>query len=92
MAFFNTTLTAGIQGISALLLLVGTEQVERHIGPALTRGFLYAVASTMSLFGSLAAFKVGITILVATFHRFRRSPRNSWIGAKWLADAGFCQR
>jgi hypothetical protein len=40
----STTITGGIQDISALLPLLGTEQSEDHASSALTKGYLYATA------------------------------------------------
>ncbi|KAF8064863.1 hypothetical protein FPV67DRAFT_158337 [Lyophyllum atratum] len=79
----GTTLTAGIQDISALLPLLGTEQCEQHIGSALTHGFLYVAATPMSIFGSLGMARAAFKGLMASIssHRF--------IGASKLQDAGF---
>ncbi|KAJ7181414.1 hypothetical protein C8R43DRAFT_870137 [Mycena crocata] len=75
-----TLLVSGIQDISAFLPIIGTEQCERHVGEALTGGFLYAAATPMSLFGCLGIVKASITILCASL-----SSRL----ARMLADAGF---
>ena len=66
IANFGGTLTGGIQDISALLPLLGTEQCEKHVGSALEGGFLYAAATPLSLFGSLGIVKAGISVLVAS--------------------------
>ena len=47
---FRGTLTGGIQDISALLPLLGTEQCEDHVSSALTKGYIYAAATPISLF------------------------------------------
>ncbi|KAF6763292.1 caspase domain-containing protein [Ephemerocybe angulata] len=55
--------TSGIQDVSALLPLLGTEQCERLITSALQRGLLYAAATPMSVFGSLGIVKAGFVVL-----------------------------
>ncbi|KAK7033617.1 hypothetical protein VNI00_012616 [Paramarasmius palmivorus] len=82
-ANFGTTLSDGIQDISALLPLLGTEQVEGHVGSALEKGYLYAAASNLSLFGSLGAAKTAFATLMGTITHRR------FYGGKWLDDAGF---
>ncbi|KAF8999391.1 hypothetical protein BDQ17DRAFT_1328281 [Cyathus striatus] len=42
----------GIQEISAILPLLGTEQCEEHIGSALIGGFCYVGVTPISIFGS----------------------------------------
>ena len=79
---FGDTLTNGIQNVSALLPLLGTEQCERHIGSALEKGFLYAAAAPLSIFGSLGVVKTAFATLLATI-------TFSFRGARWLDDAGF---
>ena len=59
------TLTSGIQDISALLPLLGTEQCEVHIGSVLTEGYLYAAATPMSIFGSLGMASAGFKTFLA---------------------------
>src|SRR6202158_4788862 len=79
------TITNGIQDLAALLPLLGTEQCENHIGSALTKGFLYAAAAPLSIFGSLGVARAGFkTLLSAT-----SIPRLKFDGAKILAAAGF---
>jgi hypothetical protein len=63
---FGTTLTGGIQDISALLPLLGSDQCENHVGSALGAGYLYAAAAPLSLFGSLGIVKSGISILISS--------------------------
>ncbi|KAF9259917.1 hypothetical protein L218DRAFT_630707 [Marasmius fiardii PR-910] len=63
---FGDTLSGGIQDISALLPLLGTEQCERHAGSALDKGFLYAAATPLSIFGSLGVAKTAYVTLIAT--------------------------
>ncbi|KAL0571912.1 hypothetical protein V5O48_010043 [Marasmius crinis-equi] len=79
---FGDTISSGIQDISALLPLLGTEQCERHVGAALENGYLYASASPLSIFGSLGIVKTAF----ATFLGTTTSPFN---GGSWLHDAGF---
>ena len=76
------TLSSGIQDVAALLPLLGTEQCERHVGSALEKGYIYAAASVLSLFGSLGTVKVGFTTLLATI-------TFPFYGGRWLDFAGF---
>ncbi|KAF8581853.1 hypothetical protein K439DRAFT_1352851, partial [Ramaria rubella] len=79
----GSTLSGGIQDISAILPLLGTEQCEAHVGSSLKNGFLYAAVAHLSIFGSLgavqSAFKIGF-VSIAT-------PR--LVGARALKAAGF---
>ncbi|KAJ7583885.1 hypothetical protein C8J56DRAFT_194414 [Mycena floridula] len=79
---FGATISSGIQDISALLPLLGTDQCERHSGAALERGYLYAAATPLSIFGSLGIVKTTFVTLLST---------TTWpfTGARWLGDAGF---
>ena len=61
----GSTLTGGIQDISAILPLLGTEQCSDQVSSALTRGYLYAAATPMSIFGSLGVVSAGFKTLVA---------------------------
>jgi hypothetical protein len=79
------TLTSGVQDISALLPLLGTEQCENHAGSALKNGYIYAAATPMSLFGSLGLARAGLKAFIASVS----IPRLHLCGAQWLADAGF---
>ncbi|KAK7033933.1 hypothetical protein VNI00_012557 [Paramarasmius palmivorus] len=81
-ASFGDTLSSGIQDVAALLPLLGTEQCERHVGSALEKGYLYAAASALSLFGSLGIVK-------ATFAAFLAVITYPFYGGRWLGDAGF---
>lgn len=80
---FGGTVTGGIQDISALLPLLGTEQCEEHVGSALVGGFLYAAVAPLSLFGSLGIARAGGKALMACI-RYRM-----FMGARLLRDAGF---
>ncbi|KAJ7167545.1 hypothetical protein C8R46DRAFT_898823, partial [Mycena filopes] len=66
--------------ISAFLPILGTDQCERHVGEALSRGFLYAAATPLSLFGCLGIVKAGAAILFSSI-----SPQI----AQMFVDAGF---
>jgi hypothetical protein len=63
MSGIGSTLTGGIQDVAAILPLLGTDQVSS----ALTRGYLYAAASPMSIFGSLGVVTAGFKTLIACF-------------------------
>ncbi|KAJ7679260.1 hypothetical protein DFH06DRAFT_1078727 [Mycena polygramma] len=75
--------TTGIQDISALLPLLGTDQCERHISDALDGGFCYVAATPLSIFGSLGIVKAGFSVLWASVDvPFFRGP-------KLMRNAGF---
>jgi hypothetical protein len=75
--------TAGIQDVSALLPLLGTEQCEKLVTSALQRGFLYAAAAPMSIFGSIGIVKAGFVVLWASIDSQR------FTGPISLRNAGF---
>ena len=79
----GSTLTGGIQDIAAILPLLGTEQCSVQVSSALTRGYLYAAATPMSIFGSLGVVSAGFKTLVACLS-FRGIE-----GAKILGNIGF---
>ena len=81
----GSTLTGGIQNVAAILPLLSTEQCSVQVSSALTRGYLYAAASPMSIFGSLGVVRVtaGFKTLLACF-----SVRDIE-GAKILGNIGF---
>jgi hypothetical protein len=83
----GTTLTSGIQDVSALLPLLGSEQCENHVASAMTNGYLYVAATPMSIFGSLGIVRAGFKALVAGVD----ISVSFWsiIGARGLHDAGF---
>src|ERR1700761_6857082 len=81
----GTTLSSGIQDISALLPLLGTDQCENHIGSGLEQGFLYPAATTLSVFGSLGTARAGLKTLVASIN----IRHFNFIGARILRDSGF---
>ncbi len=80
---FGTAITGGVQDISALLPLLGTEQCETHLASALTGGYLYAAATPMSIFGALGAAKTGFKAWLASINLGGK------IGAQIAKDAGF---
>ncbi|KAJ7897884.1 hypothetical protein B0H14DRAFT_3424744 [Mycena olivaceomarginata] len=67
---FGQTVSSGIQDISAILPLLGTDQCERHVGSALqgggNGGYLYAAITPLSIFGSLGTAKAAFTILTVS--------------------------
>jgi hypothetical protein len=81
----GSTITAGIQDIAALLPLLGTEQCEEHIGSALSKGYLYAAATPLSIFGSLGMARAGFKTFVASL----AFPRLGFDGARTLDNMGF---
>ncbi|TEB37231.1 hypothetical protein FA13DRAFT_1770800 [Coprinellus micaceus] len=75
--------TSGIQDVSALLPLLGTDQCERLVTSALQHGLLYAAAAPMSIFGSLGIVKAGFVVLWSCIdHR-------PFSGPKGVRNAGF---
>ena len=83
MSGFGSTLTGGIQDVAAILPLLGTEQCSDQVSSALTRGYLYAAASPMSIFGSLGVVTAGFKTLIACFLF------GDIEGAKVLGNMGF---
>ncbi|KAL0059381.1 hypothetical protein AAF712_013892 [Marasmius tenuissimus] len=79
---FGDTISSGIQDIAALLPLLGTEQCERHVGEALQKGYLYAAATPLSVFGSLGVVKTSFATFLATTTKL-------FYGGGWLHNAGF---
>ena len=66
-----------------ILPLLGTEQCSDQVSSAITRGYLYAAASPMSIFGSLWVVTAGFKTLIAclSFGHIE--------GAKILGNMGF---
>ena len=83
----GATLTGGIQDVSALLPLLGTEQCEDHASSALTKGYFYVAATPVSLFGSLGLARAGLKTFIASlnFSVFNLDVR----GALMLSNMGF---
>ena len=79
----GSTLTGGIQDIAAILPLLGTEQCSDQVSSALTRGYLYAAATPMSIFGSLGMVTAELKTLVSCFSL------GGIEGAKILGNMGF---
>jgi hypothetical protein len=75
--------TGGIQDVSALLPILGTEQCEHLVTSALQHGLLYAAATPISVFGSLGIVKAGFVVLMGSIDH-RRFP-----GPVLLLDAGY---
>ena len=70
----GATITGGIQDIAAILPLLGTEQCSVQVFSALTRSYLYAASTPMSIFGSLGVVIAGfITLLLVLIRECRRS-------------------
>ncbi|KAF5322130.1 hypothetical protein D9619_000523 [Psilocybe cf. subviscida] len=82
---FSGTITGGIQDVSPILPLLGTEQCEKHIGSALDRGYLYCSVTPISIFGSLGTVRAAFNILLASLN----IQRYDFLGATKLSDAGF---
>lgn len=81
----GSTLTGGIQDVSALLPLLGTGQCEEHISSALTKGYIYVAVTPMSIFGTLGMTVAGFKALIASLSL----PSWNFVGALKLYDAGF---
>jgi hypothetical protein len=77
------SVTGGIQDIAAILPLLGTEQCSVQLSSALTRGYLYAAATPMSIFGSLGVVIAGFKTFVACISF------GGIEGAKILGSMGF---
>ncbi|KAJ7272819.1 hypothetical protein C8J57DRAFT_963935, partial [Mycena rebaudengoi] len=80
---FGTTAASGIQDISAILSLFGTEQCEMHVGSALRGGgrggYLYAAITPVSIFGSLGPAKAAFIMMLVSLP----------FGARTLKHMGF---
>ncbi|KAJ7026346.1 hypothetical protein C8F04DRAFT_966451, partial [Mycena alexandri] len=81
---FGATFSSGIQDISAILSLFGTEECELHVGSALRGGgrggYLYAAITPVSIFGSLGPAKAAVSIMFASV---------PFVGARTLRHLGF---
>ncbi|KJA24975.1 hypothetical protein HYPSUDRAFT_135537, partial [Hypholoma sublateritium FD-334 SS-4] len=85
---FTGIITGGVQDLSALLPLLGTEQCENHVGSALDRGFLYSSVTPISIFGSLGIARASFNILIASIN----IQQYRFLGATKLNDGGFDAR
>ena len=79
---FSEYISDGIQDVSALLPLLGTEQCDKHVGAALENGYIYAAAAPLSIYGSLGIVKTAFTTIFATTTK-------PFSGGSWLHDVGF---
>ena len=79
---FGDTISRGIQDVAALLPLLGTDQCERHVGAALEKGYIYASATPLSIFGTLGIVKTA-------FATFLACTTKVFYGGKWFHHAGF---
>ncbi|KAL0566179.1 hypothetical protein V5O48_015837 [Marasmius crinis-equi] len=79
---FGDTISRGIQDVAALLPLLGTNQCEHHVGVALQKGYIYAAATPLSIFGSLGIVKAAFATLMACTTK-------PFFGGKWFDYAGF---
>ena len=79
----GSTLTGGLQDIAAIIPLLGTDQCTEQVSSALTRGYLYAAATPMSIFGSLGVVIAGFKTLIACISF------GGIEGAKILGNMGF---
>ncbi|KAJ7452231.1 hypothetical protein FB451DRAFT_1050880, partial [Mycena latifolia] len=84
MSSFGATFSSGIQDVSAILSLFGTEECELHVGSALRGGgrggYLYAAITPVSIFGSLGPAKAAVSIMFASV---------PLVGARTLRHLGF---
>lgn len=63
---FGSTLTNGIQDISAFAAVFGTDMVEKQMARSDNAGYLYAAVCGMSMFGSLGSAKWALMTLLPT--------------------------
>ena len=61
----STLITGGLQDIPAILPLLGTEQCSKQISSALTRGYLCAASTPMSIFGTFGVISAGFETFFA---------------------------
>ena len=62
-----STLIDGIQLIATILPLLGTDEWSEQLSSALTRGYIYAAAAPMSVFGGLGVVRAGFMTFLACF-------------------------
>ncbi|KAI8582071.1 hypothetical protein K450DRAFT_298107 [Umbelopsis ramanniana AG] len=70
---YGEALSSGIQDISAVATLFGTEACASHLLSSISKGYIYASVSMLSMFGSLAAVKASAYLILP---------------AEWLKNAG----
>jgi hypothetical protein len=70
---YGEALSSGIQDISAVATLFGTEACAAHLLSSISKGYIYASVSMLSMFGSLAAVKASAYLILP---------------AEWLKNAG----
>jgi hypothetical protein len=70
---YGEALSSGIQDISAVATLFGTEACATHLLSSMSKGYIYAAVSMVSMFGSLAAVKSTAYLVLP---------------AEWLKNAG----
>lgn len=70
---YGEALSSGIQDISAVATLFGTEACAAHLLSSMSKGYMYAAVSMVSMFGSLAGVKSTAYLIVP---------------AEWLKNAG----
>ncbi|CAO3693142.1 unnamed protein product [Umbelopsis ramanniana] len=70
---YGEALSSGIQDISAVATLFGTEACAAHLLSSMSKGYMYAAVSMVSMFGSLAGVKSTAYLVVP---------------AEWLKNAG----
>ena len=77
------TSTGGIQNLAVILPLLGTDQCSIQVSSGLTRRYLYAAATPLSIFGSLGVVSAGFKTFFACLS-FRNIK-----GARILGNMGF---
>ncbi|KAJ2955900.1 hypothetical protein NQZ79_g8185 [Umbelopsis isabellina] len=63
---YGSVLTSGIQDISAVAALLGTEACAQHVADGLVDGYLYPAASGLSMFGSLGLVKAAASYIISS--------------------------
>ncbi|KAH8551871.1 hypothetical protein BGW37DRAFT_557101 [Umbelopsis sp. PMI_123] len=61
---FGNVLSGGIQDISAIAALFGTELCSNHLINAMSSGYLYSAVSGISMFGSLGLIKAATEVVL----------------------------
>ncbi|KAM3581120.1 hypothetical protein VKS41_006560 [Umbelopsis sp. WA50703] len=73
---YGTTLSGGIQDVSAIAGLLGTEACAQHALNCFTGGYMYVASQPWSMLGSLGAVKAALYVVCPQ---------------KWLRKAGFTE-